>query len=312
MLNKSKIKVIFMGTPEFAVESLMALKDDDYNMVGVFTAPDRPAGRGQEMKFSAVKRLSLAMKMPIFQPEKIRDKKWVKIIKDLKPDLIVVAAFGQIIPESILNIPTYGCINVHASLLPKYRGASPIHFALLNGEKETGVTIMKMDAGMDTGPTIANFQFPISNEDNLQSLHDKLAVAGAELLLETLPKYLAGELKPVAQDEKKATYTKILQKKDGKIDWHKPAAKIADMIRAFCPWPGTFTEWNGKCLKIVEGAVSDKIVDVGKFEVIDNRLYAGTNTTALEIVKLQMEGRKCLIAQDFLRGCSMIDGYYCK
>lgn len=301
-----------MGTPEFAVESLMALKDDDYRIVGVFTAPDRPAGRGRETKISAVKRLSLAFNMPTNQPEKIRDKKWVHTIKKLKPDLIVVAAYGQIVPQSILDIPKYGCINVHASILPKYRGASPIHFALLHGEKETGVTIMKMDAGMDTGEIISSCQVSILKQDNLQSLHDKLAVAGAELLLETLPKYIEKEIMPAIQDEDKATYTKILKKSDGQIDWKRSAEEIHDQVRAFCPWPGTFTQWGEKCIKIVETKISDKKLEAGKFEIIDNNLYVGTETSALEIVRLQLEGRKCLLAQDFIQGCSMIDGYYCK
>ncbi len=312
MFDKSKIKIVFMGTPEFAVESLMALKDDDYDVVAIFTAPDKPAGRGREVKISAVKRLALVHNMDLYQPEKIRESEWVKKIQEINPDMIVVAAYGQIIPQSILDIPKYGCINVHGSILPKYRGASPIHYALLDGAKETGVTIMKMDAGMDTGDIIQISKTEIVESDNLKSLHDKLAVMGAELILETLPEYISGDLKPVPQKDNEATYTKILKKSDGKIDWKKSAEEIHNKVKAFCPWPGTFTQWGEKCIKIVETNISDKKIDTGKFEMIDNRLYVGTNTTALEIIKLQMEGRKCLLAQDFIKGCSMIDGYYCE
>lgn len=301
-----------MGTPSFAVETLAALVDTGYNIAAVFTAPDRPAGRGQEVKLSEIKKLALYEKLEIYQPEKIRGKEWEEVIGKLKPDLIVVAAFGQIIPRSILDIPKYGCINVHASLLPKYRGASPIHYALLNGETETGVTIMKMDAGMDTGEIISQKKINIEKSDNLESLHDKLAVAGAELLIDSLPKYIGGKIKPIAQEEKGATYSKILKKQDGKIDWRQSSQEIQNMIRAFNPWPGTFTQWEGKCLKIIDATSSDKKLKPGQVNYINNKIFIGTNDLALEVIKIQLEGRNCLIAPEFIKGCSMLDGYYCK
>ncbi|HPH78631.1 MAG TPA: methionyl-tRNA formyltransferase [bacterium] len=312
MFNKKNIRVVFMGTPEFAVESMMALLDDSYNIVGVFTSPDRPAGRGKQIKMSAVKELALAYHTLTFQPEKINQPEWIDKIKELNPDIIVVAAYGQIISQKILDIPKFGCINVHASLLPKYRGASPTHFALLNGEKETGVTIMKMDDKMDTGPILKQMTIAIEHDDNLITLHDKLAIAGSELLLQALPPYLNGDLKPQEQEESQATYTKILKKIDGRINWQNSAVDITNQIKAYCPWPGTFTEWNGRCVKIIQVAISDKQIEPGKFEIQNDRLYVGSQTQALEIIKLQMEGRRCLLAAEFIKGCSMIDGYYCQ
>jgi methionyl-tRNA formyltransferase len=304
-------KIIFMGTPEFAVASLQALLAANCCVKAVFTAPDRPAGRGQQTKQSAVKELALASGLAIYQPVKIRATKWLEAIKEMQPDVIVVAAYGQIIPQSILDIPQHGCINVHASLLPKYRGASPIHFALLEGATKTGVTIMKMDAGIDTGPILSQREIPIKPADNLESLHDALAKLGADLLVETLPKYLSDELKPRPQDESQASYTKILQKKDGQINWQQPAENILNMIRAFNPWPGTFTQWEERCLKIMAAELSDQKLTPGEVKIIKNKLYIGTHDQALMITKLQQAGKNCLLASEFVKGCPMIDGYYC-
>lgn len=302
-----------MGTPEFAVDSLTGLIDDGrYEIIGVFTAPDRPAGRGQEVKMSPVKQLSIYEKLTIYQPEKIREEKWVETIQKLNPELIVVTAFGQIIPSSILKIPQFGCINVHASILPKYRGASPIHYALLNGEKETGVTIMLMDEGMDTGPVLSTDRIMIEPDDTLSSLHDKLSILGANLLLKTLPDYLSGKIKAAAQDDDEATYSKILKKTDGRIDWQNSSQAILNRIRAFNPWPGTFTEWEGKCLKIIDAQISDQKLKPGQVIFQENHIFIGTSDTALDITKLQLEGRTCLIAPEFIKGCSMLDGYYCQ
>lgn len=311
--NNKKIRTIFMGTPQFAVDTLSGLIDsDEFDVVGVFTAPDRPAGRGRELKSSVIKKLAVYEKIDVFQPEKIRQTEWIKKIKELQPDVIVVAAYGQIIPQSILDIPKYDCINVHASLLPKYRGASPIHMALYNGEKETGVTIMKMDAGMDTGSIIESQKLSIKNDDNLSSLHDKLSIMGAELLIKCLPKFIAGEIKPVPQNDEEATYTQILKKKDGKINWSRTSQEIVNMIRGFNPWPGTFTEWEGKCLKILSAQISERDIEPGKVTYHDNHIYVGTKDGAIEVLQLQLEGRNCLIAPEFIKGCSMLDGYFCK
>jgi len=302
-----------MGTPQFAVDSLSGLIDSDqFDVLAVFTAPDRPAGRGQEMQASAVKKLAVYEKLPVFQPEKIKDQEWVEKITELQPDAIVVVAYGQIIPQSILDIPKYGCINVHASLLPKYRGASPIHMAITNGEKETGVTIMQMDAGMDTGAKIKAQKTKIKSEDNLESMHDKLSIMGADLLIDCLPKYIAGEIKPVPQDNNEASYTQILKKKDGKIDWNQASEEVVNMIRGFNPWPGTFTEWEGKCLKILAAQASHKDLAPGQVAYEDNHIFIGTKDGAIEVLQLQLEGRNCLIAPEFIKGCSMLDGYYCQ
>ena len=301
-----------MGTPEFAVCSLQALLDNDYQVLAVFTTPDRKKGRGQAMAISPVKELALKHRIQLFQPEFINKEEWIGVIEEINPDLIVVAAYGQIISKAILDIPKYGCINVHASLLPKYRGASPIHFALLNGETETGVTIMKLDEGMDTGEIIHSAKIKILKHDNLETLHDKLAVAGADLLVKTLPGFLKGKFKPYPQDDDLATYSKILTKKDGRINWEKSSDKILNMIRAYNPWPGTFTNWEGKCLKILAAEISEREFDPGKIVIEGSKFYIGTADKAISVTKLQMEGRRCLLAEEFVRGCNMIDGYYCK
>ncbi|MBU0647805.1 methionyl-tRNA formyltransferase [Patescibacteria group bacterium] len=310
-MNPKQTKLIFMGTPDFAVKSLRALIKEKYDVVGVFTAPDRKKGRGQSVHQSPIKVLAEENNMKVFQPDKIKNEEWVEKIRELGPDIIVVAAYGQIIPKSILEIPKYGCVNVHASLLPKYRGASPIHYALLHGKKETGITIMKMDQGMDTGDIISNFQFPIFKNDNLETLHDKLAKLGAKLLVETLPDYIDGNIEPRKQDEAGATYTGKIEKKDGRIDWNKTSKELWNMVRAFDPWPGTFTYLDGKCLKIRRVEMSDMELKPGETLVEDGKLYIGTADKALEIKKLQMEGKKCMVTSEFVKGCRMDQGYFC-
>ncbi|MFZ5391969.1 MAG: methionyl-tRNA formyltransferase [Patescibacteria group bacterium] len=306
-MNICDQKIVFMGTPEFAAGILQSLLNNNFNVVGVVTAPDRPKGRGQKIAMSEVKELALKNKLVVWQPDKVRSEDFFQKLKDILPDLIIVAAYGQIIPKKILELPKFGCINVHASLLPKYRGASPIHYVLLNGEQETGVTIMKMDEGMDTGEIISNFQFPISNKDNLISLYERLAKIGAELLVKTIPDYIAGKIELKKQDNNLASYTKIITKSDGKIDWNMKGRDIFNKIRAFNPWPGTFTNWQERKLKIHSARLTERKFSPGEVIVEDKKIYVGTDDFALEIIDLQLEGRKTVSAENFVLGNKEID-----
>ncbi len=278
------MKIVFMGTPEFSVAILEALINSNYEVAAVITNPDAPIGRKQILTPSPVKQLIANGKWPIevFQPATKSELLAIshKLLA-IKPDLAIVAAYGKIIPKNILDIPRYGTINVHPSLLPKYRGASPIQNAILNGDKETGITIMKVDEEMDHGNIISNLKTQISKVDTYDSLSQKLAISGAELLIKVIPDYISGKIKPVEQKHTEATYTKIIKKEDGKIDWSKSAEEIERMIRAFYPWPTAWTVWNGKILKILEAEVH------------------GSN---LAIKKLQLEGGKILSIKEFLNG----------
>jgi methionyl-tRNA formyltransferase len=252
-------RVIFMGTPDFAVPALEALaKSSDYQVVGVVTQPDRPAGRGKAIQASSVKQAAATLSdAQILQPEKLRDPGVFEHLQAIQPDLIVVAAFGQILRQTVLDLPRYGCINVHASLLPRWRGAAPIQAAIRAGDTESGITIMKMDAGLDTGPVLSQRALPIANDETGQSLHDKLAKVGGELLIETLAPYLRGEITPQPQDDSKHTYAPMLKKEDGLIDWAQSAEAIERQVRAYHPWPGTYTTWNGQILKILPQDTGD-------------------------------------------------------
>lgn len=246
------MRIVFMGTPDFAVPPLRALiAAPQYHVVGVVTQPDRAAGRGNALTQSPVKEAALHANVPLLQPEKLRQPGAFEQLQAWQPDLIVVAAFGQILRQNVLDLPSFGCINVHASLLPRWRGAAPIQAALRAGDAEAGITIMKMDAGLDTGPMISKRGLPILPTDTGQTLHDKLAALGSELLLDTLPDYLNGSLPPQAQDGALHTYAPMLNKEDGQINWAQSAAEIERHVRAFEPWPGTYTHWNGKPLKVL-------------------------------------------------------------
>jgi methionyl-tRNA formyltransferase len=265
-ISGDKARVLFMGTPEFAVPTLKALlAAPEYDVVGVVTQPDRPAGRGQTIQQSPVKQAALAApvgttgRVPVLQPEKLRQPGVFEQLQTWQPDVIVVAAFGQILRQNVLDLPRFGCINVHASLLPRWRGAAPIQAAIRAGDAQTGITIMRMDAGLDTGPMLRQRAIPIEPTDTGQSLHDKLAALGGPLLIETLGPYLRGEIapQPQPQDESASTYAPMLKKEDGLIDWSLPADVIERQVRAFDPWPGTYTIWNGQPLKILSGKVAD-------------------------------------------------------
>jgi methionyl-tRNA formyltransferase len=299
------LKLLFIGTSDFACPSLEALADASYPVVEVVTQPDRPKGRGQKMTPPPVKSLALSRQMPVFQPEKLRAPSAVAHLRSLAPDLILVAAYGQILSPAVLAIPPRGCINVHGSLLPRYRGAAPIARAILAGEEKTGVTTMLMDEGMDTGPVLLSAATEITPEDNLESLHDRLALLGAGLLLKTLKGLESGEVKPVAQDHSRATYAPKISKEEAKIDWRSSAREICNRIRAFDPWPGAYSTWKGKTLKLfrpaaVEGSPGES---PGTLTGADSRgLTIAAGEGYLVVRELQLESRPRLSVEQFLRG----------
>ncbi len=304
-----QLKVIFMGTPDFSVPSLLSLINNS-NVIAVVTQPDKKVGRKQAITPAPIKKVALEHKIEVLQPEKIKgNANFEKQIKDLQPDLIVVVAYGFILPQEILDIPKYGVINVHASLLPKYRGASPIQSAILNGDQETGVSLMLIDDQMDHGPVLTQESLKINDNDTFESLHDKLAQLGADLLAETLPKYIKGSIKPVTQNEKDATYCQLIKKEDGKIDWTKSAEEIERQVRAFNPWPGVFTFWKGKQLKVIKSKViKSKEHNVGEIFKDNEMLAVACGKDTLEILELQIEGKKQMSAKEFLNGYSEIIG----
>lgn len=302
------MRIVFMGTPDFAVPSLEALLGSSYRVVAVYTQPDRKAGRGQQVTLSPVKQFALCHGLDVVQPDSLKGDDAIERLAGYAPDLLVVAAFGQLLPPEILALPKFGCLNAHPSLLPKYRGASPIATAILEGDEVTGVTIMLMDAGMDTGPVISQREVPISEEDTCGTLTAKLAQASAQLLMETLPLWFNGQVKPRAQDESKASYTKVITKSDGQINWHLTALEIWRRVRAFDPWPGSYTWWRGKRLKIT------KVVplDVGKADVPGKVISlpqpgpaaVGVTTRGgvLGLIRVQLEGKREMSAEEFVRG----------
>lgn len=283
------MKLIFIGTAEFGATILEGLIKSGHKPFLVVSAPDKPVGRKQIITPPPVKVMAEKYHIPVVQPEKIGN--WQSEVENLKPDLGIIASYGQILPEDILSIPKYGFINVHPSLLPKYRGASPIRYAILKGDDKTGVTIMRVSEKLDAGPILLQREAAIGQNETFQSLHDRLARLGAELLIEALPKLFAGKLSPLTQDESKATYTKILSREDGKIDWQKPAAEIERQIRALNPWPGTYTFFKKDVIKGLE-----------KKEIRLKILKAKIENNKLIIEEVQMEGKKPMSFQDFLRG----------
>jgi len=307
-----------MGTAELSCASLeklvgqaSSLSEDGqdarptFPVIAVVTQPDKPKGRELKLQFSPVKILAEKLKLPILQPAKGRDEKFISELRELKPDLIVVVAYGQILPQTILDLPKFGCLNVHTSLLPKYRGASPIQSAILNGEIETGVTIMKMDAGLDTGEIISQACTSILPEDNSQTLHDRLAQLGAELLLETIPDYVAGKILPQPQPAEGASYAAKIKKEDGKIDWNLSAQEILNRLRAFMPWPGAFTflKSEPQLLKIWKAEVVEKSGGAGEILSADkNGIVVACGKNALRILELQREAGRRMTVQEFLAG----------
>lgn len=251
----STLRIVFMGTPDFAVPSLQALLANGFDVVGVFTQPDRPRGRGHKVAFSPVKEAALAAGLPVYQPRRLRDEAALAALRSLQPDLIVVVAFGQLLPPAVLQQPPLGCVNVHASLLPKYRGAAPIQAAIAAGETVTGVTTMYMDEGLDTGDIILQRPVPIEPVDDAGTLHDKLARAGAELLVETLRRIAAGDAPRTAQDDAQATYAPKVEREHAAVDWRRGATELFHHVRAYRPWPGAYTVHRGRILKLLDVTV---------------------------------------------------------
>ena len=303
-----KERVVFMGTPEFSVPILESLIQNQYHVVAVYTRPDRPAGRRQRLTLPPVKRLAMEHRIPVLQPRTLKSVEVVGELASFKPGLIVVAAFGHFLPEEVLSLPEFGCVNVHPSLLPQHRGPSPVADTILCGDLLTGVTIMLMDAGMDSGPILSQREAGVSSEDTTGSLISKLADIGAELLVETLPKWLKGELEPRPQDERRATYSRLITSKDGQIDWHLPALQLWRQVRAFNPWPGCYTSWQGKRLKIhkavaVGKRVNDKIGEViALAQPSPVKVGIATGEGFLGLCQVQLEGKREMSIADFVRG----------
>lgn len=308
-MNDSRYKIIFMGTPDFSLPGFQAiLSDSAFVVIGVFTRTDKPIGRKQILTAPPVKILAREHSIPVFQPEKIKLE--TEKIKELAPDLIVVIAYGKIIPQEILDIPKYGCINVHASLLPKYRGAACLNAPLINGDKETGVTIMQMEAGLDTGPILHQVKIELTNKTTLPEVHDRLAQLGADILPQTLKDWLAGKISPQKQDDSQATYISTLKKEDGHLDWSRPAEDLERLVRGLNPWPGTFAyNENGKIVKILAAEVykvqpseASNKEKIGEISLKNNKLCLKCGQDYLVILKLQTEGGKPLTTQEFLSG----------
>lgn len=303
------MKVVYMGTPDFAVGALEALIEAGHQVTAVVTQPDKPKGRGKEVQMSPVKACALKYNIPVLQPVKIKEAEAVETLRTYQADIFVVAAFGQILSEEILAMPKYGCVNIHASLLPKYRGAGPIQWAIINGEKITGVTIMRMDKGLDTGDMLFQKEVAIAPDETADTLHDKLAEAGARLIVEALAKIEAGDVTPVKQKDEESCYAKMLTKAMGRIDWQMDAKKLDCLIRGLISWPGASTIFRGKTLKIWKEEVvseqdgfSTKAQPGTVVRVEKDAFYVQTGKGILKILEVQPEGKKRMAVKDFLLG----------
>lgn len=304
------MRVVYMGTPDFAVGALESIIEAGHEVVLVVTQPDKPKGRGKEMQMTPVKKCALAHDIPVFQPVKIKEAEAVEYLRTFEADIFVVAAFGQILSSEILHMPKYGCVNIHASLLPMYRGAAPIQAVIINKEKETGVTIMQMDEGLDTGDMLMKEVIPIAEDETGESLHDKLSELGADMIVKALVAIEAGTLKPEPQTGE-TCYASMLKKEMGCIDWRKSADDIEHLVRGLYPWPGTYTFLNGKIMKICWVALSDIPVkgEPGEVcEVTRESLVVNTGAGTLEIKELQPEGKKRMTVHDFLLGNKLEKG----
>ena len=297
------IRTVFMGTPEIAVPSLQALlAHPEFQVVGVVTQPDRKAGRGRKLQQSPVKQLASAHDIPILQPHRLREPEAFQALAALEPELIVVTAYGQILRPEVLELPRYGCVNVHASLLPRWRGASPITAAILAGDPITGVTIMQMDEGMDTGPILSQRAESIRPDDTTATLGERLGILGAELLMETLPCYVEGKIQPKPQPTTGVTKCRLVKKAHARIDWQRPAIEIERMVRAYQPWPGAYTFWKGKMLKIGKATTAEGEAKPGHVIAWEKGAAIGTGAGLLIPQALQLPGKKMLEIEVFLRG----------
>ena len=301
------MRIVFMGTPEFAVPALERLIGSKYEIAAVYTQPERAAGRGRVVEEPPVKKAARQHKRTVLQPDNFKSPEAKIQLFELKPDAIVVAAYGQILPKAVLEIPAFGCINIHPSLLPKYRGVAPVPAAILNGDEFTGVSIMLMDKGIDTGPVLTSVHVPVLPQDTAETLMKKLANTSAQLLLDTLPGWFRREITPQPQNEAEASYTKMLTKEAGEIDWKLPAVQIWRQVRAYQPWPSSFTRWQGKQLKILEAVplTEQRTGEAGTVLAVNKDEAAfgvATGEAILGVKKVQMEGKKAVDAAEFLRG----------
>ena len=302
-----RLKILFMGTPDFALFSLKSLYSSNNDIVGVVTQPDSPKGRGYTLTPPPVKVWALENGLDVYQPQTLRGEEFASLLEELSPDMIVVAAYGKILPKNVLDLPKYGCINVHGSLLPKYRGAAPMQRAIIDGDAVTGITIMQMDVGLDTGDMLSIREVPIKDDDNFETIHDRLGEGGADLLVETIEKIKLGEVSPVKQDNELATYAAKIEKKDCLIDFSMPAKKVHDLIRGLSPIPLAFTySQNGKMLKISSARISEKSnksYECGTVVSCDNDcITVACADTCIDILAVLPEGKRRMSAADFIRG----------
>lgn len=305
------MRLIFMGTPDFAVPTLKTLIASKHEVIAVITQPDKPKGRGKEMQFTPVKEAALEAGIPVYQPVKVRDEEFVAMLAGWKPEAIIVAAFGQLLPKSILDMPKYGCINVHASLLPKYRGAAPIQWAVIDGEKETGITAMLMNEGLDTGDMLKKVVVPLDEKETGESLHDKLCVLGGDLMLEVLDELEAGTAVRTTQNDADSCYARMLKKEMGEIDFSMSAEKIERLIRGLNSWPSAYTHVNGKTLKIWSADVLGKEYEGACGEIVEltkDSLLVKTGKGTLALQEVQLEGKKRMEVDAFLRGYPLEKG----
>ena len=294
-------RVVFMGSPDFSLPTLRALANA-YDVVGVITQPDRVAGRGRELKPPPVKTLALELDIPVMQPEKLRQPEAMEQLRRWSPDLIVVAAFGQILRKDVLDLPRYGCINIHASLLPRWRGAAPINAAILHGDEETGVTIMQMDVGLDTGPMLSQRSIRLTRDDTAGSVFEKLSTLGADLLIETLPGYLSGKLMPTPQPEEGMTYAPMIKKEEGQLDFTHDVNELERRVRAFNPWPGAYMDFDGANLKVHRAHVEQANAAVGQRLVYQNQPAVGARGGLLVLDEVQPAGKRSMGGKSFLAG----------
>lgn len=303
------MKIVFMGTPDFAVPTLESLVKGGHEVIAAVTQPDKPKGRGKAVLMTPVKEKALEYEIPVYQPVKARDPEFVELLRKMNPDAIVVVAFGQLLPKAILDIPKYGCINVHASLLPKYRGAAPIQWAVIDGEEKSGVTTMMMDEGLDTGDMLEKIEYVLDEKETGGSLFDKLSTMGGELILSTLEKLENGTITRTPQGESTTCYAKMLKKSMGEIDWSMEAAKIERLIRGLNPWPSAYTSLKGKTVKLWAAEVEDGAVtgNPGRVTVTKDKILVETGEGFLSITELQLEGKKRMDTAAFLRGFNVED-----
>ena len=297
------MRIIFMGTPDFAVPSLRKLIEKGHSIEAVFTQPDKPKGRGHKMQMSPVKELALENNIPVYQPVTLRNnEEALNLIKDIDPDMIVVAAYGKILPEAVLNAPKFGCINVHGSLLPKYRGAAPIQWSVLNGDKVTGVTSMYMGLGIDTGDMISKREMIIGENETAGELFDRMSLVGAELLVDTIPEIESGKAERVAQNEAESTHAPMINKEMGNVNWNESADKIFNLIRGLNPWPCAYSSLDRKKMKIFSSTVIEKSGEPGKAFVYDNKLAVYCGEKALVLLEIQPDNGKRMNSQSYLLG----------